>query len=70
MSTGIEQVNKAIMQMDEMTQQNAALVEEAASASEAMGEQAQQMQELMGFFSLDGEAEPPVGDQSPEAMSA
>ncbi|MFK5913915.1 MAG: methyl-accepting chemotaxis protein [Woeseiaceae bacterium] len=49
-STGIEEVNKAISQMDEMTQQNAALVEEAASASEAMEEQAKGMIELMDFF--------------------
>ena len=52
-STGIEQVNKAVMQMDEMTQQNAALVEQAAAASEALGEQAGGMRELMGFFKVD-----------------
>ncbi|MFO1349970.1 MAG: methyl-accepting chemotaxis protein [Gammaproteobacteria bacterium] len=49
-STGIEQVNKAVTQMDEMTQQNAALVEEAAAASEAMSEQAQALNGLMAFF--------------------
>jgi methyl-accepting chemotaxis protein len=38
-SSGIEQVNKAVVQMDEGTQQNAALVEEAAAASEAIVEQ-------------------------------
>jgi methyl-accepting chemotaxis protein len=52
-SSGIEQVNKAIMQMDEMTQQNAALVEEAAAASEAMNEQARGMKRLMEFFTVD-----------------
>lgn len=36
-ASGIEQVNKAILQMDQATQQNAALVEETASASQAMG---------------------------------
>ncbi|MGD8784714.1 MAG: methyl-accepting chemotaxis protein [Thioalkalispiraceae bacterium] len=51
-SSGIEQVNKAVMQMDEMTQQNAALVEEAASASESMEEQAKGMMRLMEFFNL------------------
>ena len=35
-SEGIEQVNKAISQMDEMTQQNAALVEEASAAGESI----------------------------------
>ena len=39
-SAGIEQVNKAVMQLDELTQQNAALVEEASAASQAMAEQA------------------------------
>ena len=51
-SSGIEQVNKAVMQMDEMTQQNAALVEEAASASESMEEQASNMLRQMEFFEL------------------
>ena len=51
-SIGIEQVNKAVSQMDEVTQQNAALVEEAAAASEAMDEQARNLSEMMGFFKL------------------
>jgi methyl-accepting chemotaxis protein len=50
---GIEQVNRAIVQMDQATQQNAALVEETAAASQAMGEQARELQSLMGFFKLD-----------------
>ena len=58
-SIGIEQVNKAVMQMDEMTQQNAALVEQAAAASESMSEQARGMNTLMAFFQL-GEAAAPV----------
>jgi hypothetical protein len=49
-SVGIEQVNKAITQMDEVTQQNAALVEEAAAASRSMEEQARRLVETMGFF--------------------
>ncbi|MBI5918281.1 MAG: MCP four helix bundle domain-containing protein [Nitrosomonadales bacterium] len=53
-STGIEQVNLAINQMDDVTQQNAALVEEAAAAAESMEEQAQQLSELMGKFKLSG----------------
>ncbi|MBK7985041.1 MAG: methyl-accepting chemotaxis protein [Candidatus Competibacteraceae bacterium] len=53
-ASGIEQVNKAILQMDQTTQQNAALVEQTAAASHAMGEQAQQLQQLMAFFKLDG----------------
>lgn len=49
-SSGIEQVNRAVIQLDEVTQQNAALVEEAAAASESMDEQAQDLAELMTFF--------------------
>jgi len=56
-SSGIEQVNKAVMQMDEMTQQNAALVEEAASASESMEEQAKGLIKLMEFFTVDDDGQ-------------
>ncbi len=49
---GIEQVNKAILQMDQATQENAALVEQTAAASRAMGDQAQQLQQLMAFFKV------------------
>ena len=38
--------------MDEMTQQNASLVEEAAAASEAMGAQAQELTDLVSYFNL------------------
>ncbi len=55
---GIEQVNKAILQMDQVTQQNAALVEQTAAASHSMGDQAQELQRLMGFFTLEAGAVP------------
>ena len=58
-STGIEHVNKAVTQMDEMTQQNAALVEEAAAASRSMEEQAAAVNDLMSFFKV-GSEEPTV----------
>ncbi len=51
-STGIEQVNITITQMDETTQQNAALVEEASAAAKAMEEQADAMQQLVRRFRL------------------
>jgi len=57
-SSGIEQVNTAITQMDEVTQQNAALVEEAAAAAESLEDQAQNMVALMSRFKL---AETPQG---------
>jgi methyl-accepting chemotaxis protein len=51
-STGIEQVNITITQMDETTQQNAALVEEASAAAKAMEEQAEALQQLVQRFRL------------------
>ncbi len=51
-SAGIDQVNHAVLQMDEMTQQNAALVEEAAAAARAMQEQANELTRQVGFFQL------------------
>lgn len=51
-TSGIEQVNTAVSQMDEMTQQNAALVEEASAAGEAMAEQAARLMEEVSFFTI------------------
>ena len=51
-SNGIEQVNKAISQMDEVTQQNAALVEEAAAAAELLEEEAQNLTQSVSIFKL------------------
>jgi uncharacterized phage infection (PIP) family protein YhgE len=55
-SAGIEQVNQAISQMDDVTQQNAALVEEAAAAAESLQEQAGKLAEAVSVFKLDGMA--------------
>ncbi len=49
-SEGIDQVNRAISQIDEVTQQNTSLVEEAATASTTMGEQARNLNKMVGFF--------------------
>ncbi len=51
---GIEQVNKAIIQIDDVTQQNAALVEEAAAAAEALQEQSEVLMDAVSIFKLDG----------------
>ncbi|MNK97575.1 Methyl-accepting chemotaxis protein II [compost metagenome] len=51
-STGIEEINRAITQMDEVTQQNAALVEEAAAASQSLQEQAARLAGVVGAFKL------------------
>ena len=50
---GIDQVNKAIMQMDQNTQQNAALVEETAAASQSMQQRAGELRRLVEFFQVD-----------------
>ena len=52
-STGIEEVNGAVSQMDEMTQQNAALVEQAAAAAESLLEQATSMTEAVAIFKFE-----------------
>jgi uncharacterized phage infection (PIP) family protein YhgE len=51
--SGIEQVNQAIIQMDQVTQQNAALVEQAAAASAAMQDQARNLANVVSMFKLD-----------------
>jgi methyl-accepting chemotaxis protein len=55
-SLGIEQVGRAIMQMDELTQQNAALVEQATGASQAMTTEAGSLNEMMTHYDFTGVA--------------
>lgn len=50
---GIEQINQAISEMDHVTQQNAALVEEAAAASQSMQDQADDLAQVVSVFKLD-----------------
>jgi methyl-accepting chemotaxis protein len=60
-TAGIEQINQAISQMDNVTQQNASLVEEAAAASEALQEQAGKLSALVSVFRIEdmhGRVEP------------
>jgi len=49
---GLEQINSAVAQMDGVTQQNAALVEQASAAAASLRDQARQLTELMGRFKL------------------
>jgi hypothetical protein len=58
-SSGIEQVGKAVIQMDEVTQQNAALVEQAAAASQSIADQAQALNQLVAQYQV-GEAARPT----------
>jgi methyl-accepting chemotaxis protein len=57
-SSGIDQVNRAVTQMDEMTQQNAALVEQAAAAAESLEEQAITLMQTVAQFRLDSDERP------------
>jgi len=52
-SDGIAQVNTAVVQLDQMTQQNAALVEESAAAAESLKDQAGKLSQVVGTFKLD-----------------
>jgi methyl-accepting chemotaxis protein len=65
-ASGIDQVNKAVMQMDQGTQQNAALVEEATSASQSMKQQAEDLLQQVAFFKTneEGIASSPQGTTS------
>jgi methyl-accepting chemotaxis protein len=53
-SQGIDQVNNAVTSMDEVTQQNAALVEEAAAAALSLVDQANSLSEVISVFKLEG----------------
>jgi methyl-accepting chemotaxis protein len=53
-SAGVDQVNLAIAQIDQVTQENAALVEEAAAAAKSMQDQALALSEQVAFFTVDG----------------
>jgi methyl-accepting chemotaxis protein len=59
-STGIEQVNRSVTQIDEMTQQNAALVEHAAAAARRMQDQAMVLTDAVAVFKLQ-DSDMPVG---------
>ncbi|OQW90782.1 MAG: hypothetical protein BWK79_18785, partial [Beggiatoa sp. IS2] len=54
-SSGIHQINKAVVQLDETTQQNAAMVGEIANASEIMRDRARSLQEQIAFFNTGNE---------------
>lgn len=66
-TSGIEQVNLAIGQMDDVTQQNAALVEQAAAAAESLEEQTQSLSATIGQFKVDGRS---AGRLAPEFSNA
>ena len=68
-ATGLQQVNTAVNQMDQVTQQNAAMVEEATAASHALAGEAEGLTRLLARFEV-GEPAPVVSLQKPAARSA
>jgi methyl-accepting chemotaxis protein len=60
-SDGIGQVNSSVVQLDQMTQQNAALVEQSAAAAESLKEQAVRLAQVVGTFRLDVPQGPVMG---------
>ena len=72
---GVAQVGEAVSQMDQATQQNAALVEEMAAAASSLKSQAQELVQTVAAFKLDGMAQGPsmaprlVAVRSPQASS-
>ncbi|WP_130099318.1 methyl-accepting chemotaxis citrate transducer [Siccibacter turicensis] len=64
-SKGIEQVSQAVSQMDSVTQQNAALVEESAAAAAALEDQADRLRHAVAVFRLAGNREAPVRHTPP-----
>ncbi|MGW9064069.1 methyl-accepting chemotaxis protein [Achromobacter animicus] len=64
-ASGIDQVNLAVAQMDEVTQQNAALVEEAAAAAGSMQDQARELVRAVGVFRLSEDATRRGPEQDP-----
>ncbi|MEI7293322.1 methyl-accepting chemotaxis protein [Paraburkholderia tropica] len=68
--TGIEQVSQAVSQMDEVTQQNAALVEEASAAAQSLSTQAGALRELVSVFKVSGAAASAVSMTSTTAVRA
>ena len=68
-ASGVGQVNSAMSQMDQITQQNASASEELAATSEEMSSQAQQLLSLMQFFRLDDQAQNRSMAKAPQTRS-
>ena len=69
-SAGIEQVNLSIIEMDGMTQQNAALVEQAAAAAQSLQDQAAELAQVVSIFKLvEGEEKPAAYVPAPVATA-
>lgn len=69
-AVGVQEINNSINNMDEMTQQNAALVEESAASSRILDNQAGKLVELMAFFKLDKSAKHAAQDLQADRLVA
>jgi methyl-accepting chemotaxis protein len=67
---GVDQINKALSQMDEVTQQNSALVEQNAASAKTLEQQAQAMQNQVEFFRLDSSSSSGAGRYSSGSIAA
>ncbi|KGY14371.1 chemotaxis protein [Vibrio tubiashii] len=67
-STGIDEINRAISTMDEMTQQNASLVEQTSAASQSLKNEGKELLHLMNFFATDSNVA--TFDSSPSVKSS
>jgi methyl-accepting chemotaxis protein len=68
--TGIEQINRAVNDMDAVTQQNAALVEEAAAAAQSLQVQSTALEQMVSTFRLEGEVRAAAPVVKPRAKTA
>ena len=69
-ATGLDQVNTAVNQMDQVTQQNAAMVEESTAASHALAQETSELTRLIGEFRLGDSADAPRRAPAPVAQPA
>ena len=69
-ASALDEINATVSQMDEMTQKNAALVEETTAAAQAMAGQAGDLKSLIGFFKLDARAMQAIAAQAPALQRA
>ncbi|MCF3640961.1 methyl-accepting chemotaxis protein [Rhizobium sp. TRM95111] len=67
-ATGLQEINVAVSAMDQVTQQNAAMVEETNAASHTLAQDAETLMHLVGQFQIGGEAKPAAGN--PKAATA
>jgi methyl-accepting chemotaxis protein len=66
---GVALMNRAIGQVDQVTQQNASAAEELASTAEEMAQQAQSLQQLVGYFKVDDRATPTPAPPPPSKLA-